>query len=301
MRPFVLFLLLFFTVAFSVQADFYLAIDSQLSAIYEEENVLSHEFAIESGCHLYYFVSESLSLFFETQGELSFTTTTQKLAGELDVAADISFRLENILIRGGFSSQFEGQMDDDTYFDIIPEIYISYGELEFTLFTAHKIFIMPLQEEIYAYQGQIGIAVAQDTILHKPSLGLGVDFTDLDYPFYLIGKYDLDWYLGTFILLTGYTDINYYFKEVPYWEWLWKIDLVWTVSSRANLTFEFAGKYSTYLSDIETGIQPKVELDVDLSESSFLTFSVGGDIFIKRSISNDPSYLFGSIKFTYLF
>ena len=301
MRPFILFLLLFFTVAFPVQADFYLAIDSQLSAIYEEENVFSPEFAIESGCDLYYFVSESLSLFLESQGELAFITNTQKLAGELDVAADISFRLENILIRGGFSSQFEGQMDDDTYFDIIPEIYISYGELVFTLFTAHKVFIMPLQEEIYAYQGQIGIAVAQDNILHKPSLGLGVDFTDLDYPFYLIVKYDLDWYLGTFILLTGYTDFNYYFKEVQYWEWLWKIDLVWTVSSGANLTFEFAGEYSTYLSDIETGIQPKVELDVDLSESSFLTFSAGGDIFINRSISNDPSYLFGSIKLTYLF
>jgi len=302
MRVCAAFLLIILLTAVPCFGDLLLLTESSLASQLDEQALLEPEFGAMLGWDTYNFISESISLFLESLGHIRYNTIRDEVYGELNAAIDVSYRSENFLVRLGVESVFMAETNQEIYLDLLPGLYLSYGTIEYTIFTSHTISYLLVESLIAYYEARAGLAFSLDTLLNKPMIGVGVDLENADYPLYLIAEYELSWYPDPLLSFEFATGVHWFLTEDEYQHYFAELEVLWYFSDDLILTLGVSADImnSGLYPQPELKLEPQAELGIALTESSILSIGVEGTIYIMESYLDEPSLLRFVVRFSYL-
>ncbi|MBN1798202.1 MAG: hypothetical protein JW822_06480 [Spirochaetales bacterium] len=283
--------------------DLLILSESSLATNLDEEAALEPKLGVMLGWDTYSFISESLSLFLDSLGQIHYNTASDLLEGEIYAAVDFSYRADYFLARLGIESTFLAETNKKIYFNVVPELYLSFGSLEYTVFTSHTVSYLPAKSSLEFYEARVGLAFGVDNLLNRPIVGVGVDLASGDYPFYLIAEYELSWYPDPLLSFEFTGGVNWFLTEDEYQRYFLELEMLWYFNDGLILTVGVLGDvlHSAIESEPEFVLEPEVELGIALTESSILSLGMEGTVYIMKSYLDDPSLLVFRVQFSYLF
>jgi hypothetical protein len=298
-----IFLLTILLVTVPCFSDLLVITESGISSNLTKQEALQPEMGAAIDWDTYNFISEQWSLFWDSLATINYNTTTAEITGEGELKTDLSYRTENFLSRLGVTASLWSKTNDEPYLDLIPELYLSYVNNEYTLFTSHKFAFLPLESESDFYEARLGIAFSLGTILNKPVVGLGIDLNEEELPLYLITEYDLSWYPDPFISIELSAGVHWYLSGDVNLHCFGDLAILWYVTNNFILTASSSLNIlnSNLYSQPEIMLKPKAELGITITENSILSIGAESTIYLLESYLDEPSQIKFLIKFSYLF
>jgi hypothetical protein len=283
--------------------DLLLLSESSLAGYLDEQTPLEPKLGVMLGWDTYSFLSESFSLFLDSLSEIHYNTANEQLDGEIYAALDISYRLDYFLVRLGVESTFISETDQEIYLDVVPELYFSYGTLDYTIFTSHTVSYLPVENLLEFYEARAGVTFGLDSLLNKPLVGVGVDLENGNYPLYVIAEYELSWYpdpLLSFELIAG---VHWFITVDEYQRYFAEMELLWYFSDGLILTVGLTSELinSDLYDQPEFKVEPEVELGITVTDNSIFSLGIEGTVYILESYLEEPSLLMFVARFSYLF
>jgi hypothetical protein len=297
------FLLVMFLSSLPCFGDLLLLSESSLAGYLDEQTQLEPKLGAMLGWDTYSFLSESFSLFLDSLSEIHYNTANERLDGEIYAALDISYRLDYFLVRLGVESTFISETDQEIYLDVVPELYFSYGTLEYTIFTSHTVSYLPVENLLEFYEARAGLTFGLDSMLNKPLIGVGVDLENGNYPLYLIAEYELSWYPDPLLSFEFIAGIHWFITVDEYQRYFTEMELLWYFSDGLILTVGLTSELinSGLYDQPEFKVEPEVELGITVTDNSIFYLGIEGTIYILESYLEEPSLLMFVARFSYLF
>ena len=303
MRVRMVFLLMIMLATAPCFSDLLFIGESSLLSNLDKEALPEPRLGIMLGWDTYSFISEALSLFLDSLAQVRYNTVSDNFEGEAYAAADFSYRTDYFLARLGVESNFLAETNQEIYLDVIPELYLSYGSLEYTLFTSHMISYLPAESLLEFYEARVGLAFGLDSFLNRPIIGVGIDLESGDYPLYLIAEYELSWYPDPLLSFELTGGAHWFFTKDEYQHYFAELEMLWYFCDGLILTVGVLGDVlnSDVESQPEVMLESQVELGIALTESSILSVGVEGTVYLLKSYIDEPSLLMFTVQLSYLF